>query len=145
MPHTGYDQYDTLDPRRQAAENIVRGGHKLQVVVVKLMLGNQSIDNGDVSADNPLPVGIELLDQQVGTWSYNSGNLTSAGTISLTGRCLGLSVFANGVTGSFKINGGPTITLRPGVGLSVNPQANIVNPVVTWVSGNLDVYIEAVT
>ena len=77
-----------------------------------------------------------------GTWTYVTGSLIATGTLSGSGRCNGLRVFANAVDSSFTINGGATITLRANSGLDISSGANLLNPSVVWVSGSIDVFIE---
>ncbi len=78
-----------------------------------------------------------------GTWGYKSTTLTS-GSITLTGRWIGYRVFAAGADGSFNLNGGNTITVRSGTGFISNPNYELIDPTINWVSGTLDIYIEAV-
>lgn len=102
-----------------------------------------------------LTVGSNLVEQEVitvarsngvfageGTWSYASGTLSSAGTVTGVGRCTGISVFANGTDSTFNINGGDTITVRNGAGKDIDPGENLTAPVVNWVSGVIDVFIQ---
>lgn len=90
------------------------------------------------------PVSDANVAKGFGAWSYESATLIS-GNLSATGRCVGIRIFANGVDGSFNINGGDTINVRNGAGVDVNTGGNLVNPVVNWVSGSIDVLIETVT
>lgn len=95
----------------------------------------------------------DIASKILGSWSYAANTLTS-GTLTATGRCVGLSVFANGGDGSFKISGldefgqtispGNTITVRAGELFEVDPQGLLVDPVITWESGTIDCFIEAV-
>ena len=78
-----------------------------------------------------------------GRWSYKAATLTSS-SLSITGRCVGYRVFASGADASFNVNGGDTITVRSGSGFISNPNYELVNPTINWVSGTLDVYMEAV-
>lgn len=86
-------------------------------------------------------------------WRYNTGSLTGAGTLGITGRGISIDVFANGADSSFTITGvgltsTDTITLRAGRSMTINlseDKAEIRDPVVTWVSGSLDIVIAFVT
>lgn len=72
-----------------------------------------------------------------------SGVLTGAGTVTLTGQCVGGRIFANGADGSFTINSGSVHNVRSGTGFDLNLTyaglTVLVNPVITWVSGSLDI------
>lgn len=78
-----------------------------------------------------------------GKWVYASENLTS-GSLTGVGRCRAIRVFANGMDGTFNVNGGDTINVRSGTGVDVNPSGQVQAPTVNWLSGNLDVFIEGV-
>ena len=95
-----------------------------------------------MSSYQTLAVTIGELADSTGTWSYKAGSLSSSGSLTITGNCVGIRVFANGQDGGFKINSGDTINVRNGAGIDINPQSQLVNPVVAWVSGTLDVFIE---
>lgn len=81
--------------------------------------------------------------EAIGSWVYESANLTS-GSLTGRGRCRAIRVFANGQDGSFQVNGGDVINVRNGTGLDVNPGGQVEAPTVSWVSGDLDVFIEGV-
>ncbi len=80
-----------------------------------------------------------------GTWNYTASTLNNTGSVSGTGKCVGIRVFAAGTDSEFNINGGNTIRVRSGAGVDVNPGGNIVAPTVNWVSGTIDVIIEGLT
>lgn len=79
-----------------------------------------------------------------GRWTYEAATLTS-GSLQIQGRCVGYRVFASGADATFNINGGDTITVRSGTGFISNPNYELTNPTVNWVSGTIDVYMEAVS
>jgi hypothetical protein len=97
---------------------------------------------GSVAPQGP----IALASKQpniVGTWSYKAATLTS-GSLSATGKCQGILLFAAGGDASCKVNSGDTITVRSGIAMHISPNGNLVNPTVTWVSGTLDVILEVI-
>ena len=88
---------------------------------------------------------VKIAAQTYGTWNYVSGTLSGAGSLTGSGRCTGIRVFAAGENGTFNVNGGNTITVRNGAGVDINPAGNVTAPTVNWVSGVLDVVIEGLT
>lgn len=80
------------------------------------------------------------------TWNYISQALTSTGTVSLTGRCVGVRVINTHASNDayFKAQSGDDILVKAGREIYLNPQRKMVNPVITWVSGSMDVFIEVV-
>jgi hypothetical protein len=87
---------------------------------------------------------VKMAANNYGTWNYVSGTISS-GSVTGSGKCIGIRVFAAGIDGSFNVNGGNIITVRNGAGVDINPGGNVVAPVVNWVSGTLDVVIEGLT
>lgn len=80
------------------------------------------------------------LPEVTGAWSYEADTLTS-GSLSATGRVQSLRVFAVTDDGSFKISGGDTIVVRGDTGFDLGPEAQLTDPTIAWVSGNLDCFI----
>lgn len=80
------------------------------------------------------------------TWDYESSDLTGAGTVSKTGHCVGMRISNNSdsVNAEFTVNGGPTIKVKPDREMYLNPGRKCKNPIVTWVSGSMNVFIEVV-
>jgi len=75
----------------------------------------------------------------------------TAGTTGFTGSVSGISLYANGADATFTVAMGssslsgttsPTMTLRSGIGISMNPDYAVYSATVTWISGTLDVIIE---
>jgi hypothetical protein len=80
-----------------------------------------------------------------GTFNYQTGTLTAAGNVTGVGRCTQITVHAFGFDGSFTINGGATVVIRSGTDKTIYPGGNLVAPVITWVSGTLDVLVTGLT
>lgn len=99
--------------------------------------------NGTVSAK--LRGLVKIAANGYGVWNYVSTSLSGAGSLTGSGKCIGIRVFAAGIDGSFNVNGGNTITVRNGAGVDVNPGGNLVAPTVNWVSGTIDVIIEGLS
>lgn len=80
------------------------------------------------------------------TWDYVSSNLTGTGTVSILGRGVGIRIIntSDSVDAEFKAQGGDTILIKAGREIYLNPQRKMVNPVITWVSGSMNVFIEVV-
>jgi hypothetical protein len=123
-------------------------------VKVPLLTSGVDIDNssplvnGKVVQRQRTVIGYDdgtLAPQLGGTWGYKAGNLSSSGSVTGSGRCIGIRVFANGTDSSFNIGGGDTINVRSGTGVDVNPGGTITNAVVNWVSGNIDIVVESVS
>lgn len=74
-----------------------------------------------------------------GVMTYESATL-AAGSLSATGRAIALRVFAT-VDSTLDINGGDPITVRQDTGFDLGPEAQLINPVVNWLSGSIDVLI----
>lgn len=110
----------------------------------RIVIGDDSSAAGlaPVDATNGLATYQPLLK---GTWNYVASTLSGAGNVTGSGRCIGISVYAQTADGSFNINGGNTIAVRAGTGFSFSVQANLTAPVVTWVSGTLDIVVEGLT
>lgn len=80
------------------------------------------------------------------TWNYVSSDLTGAGTVSILGRCVGMRIIntSDTVDAYFTAQGGDNILVKAGREIYINAQRKMVNPVVTWVSGSMNVFIEVV-
>ena len=80
------------------------------------------------------------------TWNYKSTNLTGAGTVTLTGHCAGLRIINNSdsVNAEFTVNSGDTILVKAGREVYLNPNKKLKNPIITWVSGSMNVFIEVI-
>lgn len=91
------------------------------------------------------PISHTNLSNQIGTWNYVSGSLTSAGTVTGSGKCQEIIVFANGADSTFNVGGGNTITVRTNTEKHLYPKGTVTAPVVNWVSGAIDVIIEGLT
>ena len=87
---------------------------------------------------------VKMAANTYGTWNYVAGTISS-GSLTGSGKCIGIRVFAAGIDGSFNVNGGNTIAVRNGAGVDINPGGNVTAPQVNWVSGTLDVVIEGLT
>lgn len=83
-------------------------------------------------------------EKEFGAWTYAAGTLAGAGSVTASGRCVGIRVYAHLLDGSFNVNGGNTVLVRAGTGVDIGPKGNLVNPVVNWVSGTLDVVVAVV-
>jgi len=81
----------------------------------------------------------------VGTFNYQAGTLTAAGNVTGIGRCTQITVHAFGFDGSFKIGSGATVVVRSGTDKTIYPGGNLIAPIVTWVSGTLDVLVTGLT
>lgn len=81
------------------------------------------------------------VDSNFGTWSYYAG---TSGTVSVTAgqRVIGIGVHAT-TAGSLTINGGATIPVPAGVGISINPLANVVAPTIIF-TGTDSYFVEVV-
>lgn len=78
------------------------------------------------------------------TWGYTAASLSGAGTVERIGRCVGIAVVnsSDSVDATFNISGGDTITVRAGRAFGFLPKTKLRDPVVTWISGAIDVIIE---
>lgn len=99
--------------------------------------------NGTVSAK--LRGLVKIAANGYGTWNYAANTLNNTGSVTGSGKCIGIRVFAAGTDSEFNINGGDTIKVRGGAGVDVNPGGNITAPTVNWVSGTIDIVIEGLT
>jgi hypothetical protein len=101
--------------------------------------------DGDVGVDAVMPLyGFPAPIAGQGVINEAAGILGGAGSVTGVGKCIGIRVYAQGADGSFNINGGPTIEVRQNAGVDINPEGNLVAPVVNWVSGTIDVLIVGV-
>jgi hypothetical protein len=105
----------------------------------------------------PIPVkiagytsGASLAPSRTGRPKIIMTTLTT-GTTGFTGSVSGVSLYANGADATFTVAMGssslsgttsPTMTLRSGIGISMNPDYIVYSTTVTWISGTLDVIIE---
>lgn len=106
------------------------GGVKYQRV--KLIYGVDGVNSGDVSSVNPFPVSNTFLSNQTGVWGYSSG---VSGTVILTGGKKIISIAAHATTvGSVTINGGSSIPIPIGTGVSFEPKGNVVDPTIVFTS-----------
>jgi hypothetical protein len=73
----------------------------------------------------------DLLPKVTGDWAYTSG---VSGIVTLTGnkRVMGITAYCD-TSGSITINGGDSITIPAGTGLSFEPVANLVDPTIDFV------------
>lgn len=99
--------------------------------------------NGTVSAK--LRGLVKIAANGYGTWNYAANTLNNTGSVTGSGKCIGIRVFAAGTDSEFNINGGDTIKVRSGAGVDVNPGGNLTAPTVNWVSGTIDIVIEGLT
>lgn len=78
----------------------------------------------------------EIQAQYTGIWSYYAG---VSGTVSVTGRVLGITAITVGLAATVSINGGPNIPLPRFVSVEITPKTNLVNPTVVFT--NTDSYL----
>ena len=99
------------------------GGVKFQRI--KLALGAEGVNDGDISATNPVPV----KGPDNGAWSYLAG---SSGTVVVPGgkRVTGIAARST-ASGTLTINGGDTI-LVPAGALEIAPRGNLVAPALVF-------------
>ena len=83
---------------------------------------------GNIAADLAL---------EIGTWKYYAG---VAGTVTVGAgeRVIGIAAHAS-VVGTVTINGGPTITIPVNVSVGIEPDGNLVAPVIVFTG--TDTYI----
>lgn len=98
-----------------------------------------------VYAQAVVRVGTDGKPWEEGTWDKAAGVLTGPGSVTKTGRCHAIDIFANGVDSQVTINGGDTIMIRAGRSITYGPIPQLIDPVVTWVSGAVDVIVATVT
>jgi hypothetical protein len=75
-------------------------------------------------------------------FDYVTGSLSAPGSVIGFGNCEGIRVFAVGVDSKFAINGGTPITLRANQIFYHIPQGELLNPVIDWFAGSIDVWME---
>jgi hypothetical protein len=95
---------------------------------VKLTLGGDGQDQGDVHDGNPLPV----IDAFVaGSWAYLTG---VAGDVQLPplSRVLSISAVTGMSAGSVAVAGGPPIALPAGFALTLEPRGTLEAPAVSF-------------
>lgn len=148
-----------------AADDV--GGIKFQRV--KLTLGGEGVNAGDVSTANPVPVSAASLPlpagaatsanqstanaslasidgktpDEFGAWGYNAG---TAGTLNVAAnkRVLAITATSPSLTAaSMTINGGQTVTIPAGSSITVTPRANLVAPTIVF-SGTGAYFVEFV-
>lgn len=138
----------------------------VKIPVIKIHTGELGIDDGPVTAANPLAVGVvgsitaigPLTDVQLrasdvpvsdplttasyGVWDYKAG--VDGTPVFGVGSRIRSIVARSLVGGTLSINGGDNIPIPPTVGLEINPQGLIVSPVLVFT--NTDMYfVEYVT
>jgi hypothetical protein len=88
------------------------------------------------------PWQVEIVPDEADDFGYVAKSLTAAGTVVGIGDCRGIRVRAVGTDSTFTINGGDIIQIRSGDIFQIIPQGELVNPVITWLSGSIDVWME---
>jgi len=88
------------------------------------------------------PIPVTVVPGGSGFFTYVTGTLSNIGSVVCVGVCTGIRVFAVGVDSSFTINTGQTISLRSNQIFQIIPQEVLTNPVIDWVSGEIDVWLE---
>ena len=110
--------------------------NKLNTVNTNLTTINTSITSLNTINSN--------IPDLTGAFTYTSARLFSGLTsITITGRCISLKVYAS-VVSVFKINNDGNITLDPNNGTNLFellPYAQLINPIVTRVSGDMQVFL----
>ena len=92
-----------------------------------------------------MPTFRKINNYELGIWNYRSAVLTSSGSLSIGGFCLGVRIFAAGVDSTVNIDGDNTINIRSNAGVDLNLLGSRTDVTVNWVSGSADVLIEALT
>jgi len=108
----------------------------------KLVIGADGVNDGDVSAANPLPVTNARQPALVGTWAYAAG-VSGTVVVPAGGRVVGIAATST-VGGTITINAGATITVPANTGFSASPQAQLVAPTIVF-SGTSSYFVEYVS
>jgi hypothetical protein len=98
---------------------------------------------GSVTVTNfPAVQPVSIVEDETVIFEYVTGSLSGPGSVVGVGECEGIRVFAVGVDSRFAINGGEPIMLRANQIFYHIPQGELINPVVDWFSGSIDVWME---
>lgn len=88
------------------------------------------------------PFQVSIIPDATTEFDYVTGSLTAPGSVVGIGSCKGIRVFAVGTDSRFSISGGSPITLRSNQIFYHIPQGQLLNPIIAWFSGSIDVWME---
>lgn len=87
-------------------------------------------------------VGLVVYEAPAGTFAYRAVRLTS-GSFAPVGRFVALRIYATSAAdGQYNIGGGDTITVEKGTGVDFLLRTAMIDPIINWISGALDVLLE---
>ena len=149
----GVDDVDNTHPLNCTTDgtlevNLTGSSTPLDVIVDNIVPVSQSGEwdvNIEDSTGNPLTStngALNVIEVPATDFDYVTGSLNAAGSIVGFGNCKGIRIFAVGVDSKFAISGGTPIILRSGQIFQIIPQGELLNPVIDWFAGSIDVWME---
>lgn len=119
------------EPHSEVGPELAAVAKSLEKLDFRLQgIGTQAYGGGSVSLQANQSVTVPGIPNLTGTWDYNAG---TSGTVAIGAGKRVIGIAAHSATGgTLTINGGATVTIPAGVGVSLEPRAQLVAPTLVF-------------